>query len=256
MEIRHNLLKIEVKSIPFIKSDAFTSDLHNFHSLDKGEIGNKQYCKVCNKEVIKEEIVKGLDKTFILTAEQLAKYQEKEDTAINILGFEKMSKEVLNSFLPLVRKCCVLFPMDINQNNYIIFYSFKKAIEELGIIAKCRIFYRSKSYLGIITILKDELVFLELPYKEGINEVKITREKDEVFSHIAKIKDLLKLKDYAKSYIESNINEIDLNDFKEEKKELLKKFLLGDFKEDDLKPKEEVIENPFVILPKKKEVKK
>ena len=254
IEIIHNLLKIECKALNFLKS-AYYSDLHNYHSTCKGEIGNKQYCKDCQAEVTKDEIVKGIDKNHILTEEQYKLYKEAEQNAvITILGFEDLKAEVLAGIVPFVRNSKLILPKTDKSSDITAFCSFKEAFKDLKTLAKCKMNSRGRVVLGLLFVMENDLIFLEMPYKQQINWERISAEKNMIALKMPK--EPLKLTTFAKDYIKQNAKEVDLSGIKEEKKLLLETFFKESENETFAKKIIEEHDNPFIIPAKiDKEVK-
>ena len=249
--LRHKLLNIPVMLVNFVNSKSYdSSDLHKFHSTDKGEIGYKNYCKKCFKDVENTEIIKGTDAEHILTESQQERLKEALDNqTIEILGFEYCEELNLNSIMPLIQKSMLILPSiskGYKNRDIEIFFSFKEAIKSLNVFLKVKYISRAKEHLGIIFIdSKENLIFLELPYFSKLNYDEINRLREQV----SNLQATANLKDFATDYIKANIKPLDLNLEKEKKAILIKQYLeqaiTGEVEQE---PQE--INNPFVIQEK------
>ena len=225
--IRHKILNIPVMLVNFVNSRAYdTSPLHQFSGCCRNPIRYKKVCEKCGKEQIGSEILKGTDKEHILTSEQQDRLKEQlENQTIEILSFEQETEQnnILSKML-LIQNSKLILPSiskGYKMRDFNIFLSFKEALKELNVFCKVKYVSRAKEHIGVLKIIGEDLIFIELPFFNKLNHEEITRIKEQVNNLDSKPN----LKDFAQDYIKANLKPIEFETIKEKKAILIKQYL-------------------------------
>jgi len=264
MRIKLGLVNIEVMNINLFNSKYSNTELHQFSNCCKSPVRYKKVCESCQVELTQDLILKGTDKDTILTEEQQDRLKELLETSvIEILSINDLKENTLTDLLPFVVKAQIILPSirkGFKKSELIVFYSFKKALEELNKFCICKMVLKAKEHLCILINYKTDLILLEIPFSELNNKEEIDRLKEAV-NFESKNLNLEQFKEQAKKFISDFENQYStFIDVKEEKKQLLKEFV-EQIRSGNLIPsskeKRTEIENPFLTKKekKKKEVK-
>jgi hypothetical protein len=130
------------------------------------------------------------------------------------------------------------------------FYSFKASLKELNKFCIVKLTQRATEHIGVLLNWKEDLVFLELPFKHYSNIAELSRIKQSVkdFVKADKITDLEAFTEQAKGFINSYKSKVtEINEVEESKKVLLKSFLAEI--RTGIKPQEIKVNevNPFAV---------
>jgi len=250
LKIQIGLIAIPISTTNFSNSRYSSGGLHQFSVCCNEEVGNKNYCKGCGKIVGKEEIVKGIDKNTLLTENQQNELKQAlEGGILEVLGVKDITETTFYDLMPFVVKSQLILPSlskDYKKSDIKTFFSFKSALKDLNKVCLCKLVQRATEHIGVLLNWKEDLVFIELPFKHYSNISQIEKNKEMVLDEVKKINELEGFKEQAESFIsnfKSKVNDTD--EIKEEKKVLLNQ-LVEEIKS-GIKPKEvlRVEENPF-----------
>jgi non-homologous end joining protein Ku len=255
LKLQVGLLNIPITAINLTKSRYSDKDtaLHLFSSCCKFPVGNKRVCKGCGKEVSKEEVFKGTDKDNILSLQQQETLKQAlESGTIEVVGIKDITETTFYDLIPFVVKAEAILPSisDFKKADIKTFYSFKEGLKELNKYCLVKKIQRNTEHIGILLNWKDDLIFIEIPFKHYSNFSKIESAKSNIIKLIEenKVIELEGFKEQAKQFLEvfkSKVGEID--EMKEEKRLLLKQ-LLEDVEKGETETKIEINEkNPFAI---------
>lgn len=253
LAIQLGILKIPISTTNFSNSRYASSGLHQFSTCCKGEVGNKNYCKSCGKEVSKEQILKGIDKDTILSKEQQEGLKNAlEGGLMEVLSIKDINETTTYDILPYIIKSQLVLPSiskGYKKTDIKTFYSFKSALKELNKFCIVKLTQRATEHIGIMINWKSDLVWLELPFCH-YNNLKGLEEQKNLIEKVIKdekIMDLEAFKEQAQGFIssyKSKVNEV--SEVKEEKKILLKSYIQEietGIKDISVQTKEE---NPFL----------
>jgi len=247
--IRHKLLNIPVMLVNFVNTRAYdSSPLHQFSMCCKSPIRYKKVCEKCGKEKLNSEILKGTDAEHILSPQQQDRLKEQlENQTIEILSFETETEQnnILSKML-LIQKSALILPSmskGYKMRDVNIFLSFKEALKELNVFCKVKYISRAKEHIGILKILGDDLVFIELPFYSRLNHQEIKRLKEQATALAGEPN----LKDFAQDYIKANIKPVEFETIKEKKAILIKQYLENAINGEDMPTAEPKQLNPFVV---------
>lgn len=251
------ILKIGLVSIPIqlvntTKNRYTSSSMHLFSSCCNAPVKNKQVCETCNKQLSKEEIKKGISKDIILTKSQLEALKNAEEGGIlEVLGIKDVTETTFYDLIPFVQKCQIILPSiskGYRKSDIKAFYSFKSALTELNKLCFAKLISRSCEHIGVVLFMKEDLIFIELPFRSYSNMPEILSTKEQIKSIIQaeKISDLEGFEEQAQGFISNFKSRVkDINEISEEKKVLLNS-LVEEIKT-GIKPQEIKINevNPF-----------
>ena len=250
LNIQIGLVKVPVMALNFVNNRYSTTGLHLFSECCNAPVGNKRYCRGCNKELLATEINKGLNKDTILTLEQIETLKEfSENGIIEVLAVKE--KVNLTNLIPFIQKTQLLLPSlskGYRKTDIKTFFSFKKALNKQFCIVK--LIQRGLEHLGILFIQKGDLVFTELTFQNYNNLEEINRLKEQVNIVIEteKISNPYEFEEQAKEFIgnfKPRVKEIE--EVREEKVKLLNEFVNEIKKGVVTKTKIKIKEvNPFV----------
>lgn len=228
LKLQIGLLGIPIQTTNFSNSRYASSGLHQFSVCCNGEVGNKNYCKSCGKIVGKEEIKKGVDKDTILSeTQQEALKQALEGGLMEVLGIKEITETTTYDILPYVIKAQMISPSiskGYKKVDIKTFYSFKSALKELNKFCFVKLTQRATEHIGVLLNWKEDLVFIELPFKHYSNISQQMQVKDSVNSliKIESIADLEGFKEQAQGFITAYKSRVsDVNEITEDKKVLL-----------------------------------
>lgn len=257
LSIQLGLLKIPVMTINLINSRYAVSGLHQFSPCCNERVGHQKVCKKCGKEVLTADIQKGMDKDTILTNEQGEELKELlENGIMEVIGIREMKEKDLFDLIPYIQKSMMVFPSiskGYKKTDVRTFFSFVSALKELKKICMVKLVQRAVEHLGVLVIYKEDLLFLEIPFRSYYNLPEVLRIKEAVNNVIEldKIEDLEEFKEQAVEFIKTfKSKKTQLSDIEEEKAELLKQFIneIREGKIKTIKPKKRKKEvNPFVV---------
>ena len=235
--------------VNFVNSRAYNDNpLHQFSSCCKSRVRYKKVCEGCQKEQQAHEILKGTDAEHILTDDQQDRLKESLDNqTIEILSFEQQTENFFTEKMPFtfIQKTMLVLPSiskGFKKKDINIFHSFKEALKELQVFCKVKYVSRAKEHYGIMTIMDNNLMFIELAFHNKLNIDEISRLKEQV----SNLNIEPKLKDFAKDYIKANLKELDYELIKEKKAILIKQYLQNAINGEELK-EDQKVENPFVV---------
>ena len=253
--IKIGLVSVPIMVVNFSNNRYSVSGLHQFSNCCNEAVGNRKYCKGCGKEVNNSEIKKGLDKETILTEEQSDTLKEYlEGGLMEVIAIKDFKSEILFELIPFIQKTQLVLPSiskGYKKTDLKTFYSFTNALRELNKFCIVKLVTRGLEHLGLLVFKGEDLLFLELPFKNYHNLSEIKRLKEAVENTISmdKITELDSFKEQAKEFIGNFKNRAEKPELvNEEKKVLLKKMVEeirnGTFKETKIEMKER---NPFGV---------
>lgn len=227
MEIQIGLVKIPCTVVNLYNSKCTADGLHNFSTCCNEPVGNKNYCKGCGEIVGPDKIVKGIDKDTILTKEQLAQLKEVgENLTISVLGIKNDAKNALSEIAPFIIKSQIVLPSikkGFKKSDLTTFFGFKNALQKSGKYCVVKYTFKFKEHLGILTIFKDDLIFLEVPFLHLNNNSEITRLKEQVAIESSNIdKDI---STQSAINLISGMPEIEIENVNEQKNDMMKEIL-------------------------------
>lgn len=252
LKIQLGLLGIPIMLENFSNNRASSSSLHQFSKCCKESVGIKNYCKGCNKEVMRAEILKGVDKNTILSESQQEALKEAlEGGIMEVLGIQDITETTTYDILPFVVKAQAVLPSiskGYKKTDIKTFYSFKASLKEQNKYCIVKLTQRATEHIGVMLIWKKDLVFIELPFKHYSNISEIERLKEAVDNLVKqeKINDTEVFKEQATQFINSYKSKVtEINQVEEQKKVLLKSFIAEI--ESGIKPQEIKVneKNPF-----------
>lgn len=232
----NGLVKISCMTLNISNSRYAVSPLHQFSACCKERVGHRKYCKGCGKELTNTEILKGISSDVILSNEQVEELKEfLENGNIDVVNILTFSERDLITLIPYIQNTKVLLPSiskGYKKTDIKTFFSFKEALSEANKVCLVKFVQRAVEHLGILIVLGEDLMFLELPFKHYHNMDEIKRMKEQVNSiiEIDKINPLQFKKeasDFLKNYKtkEKTITKNNLFAVTEEKKILMNKFI-------------------------------
>lgn len=232
LSISLGLLKIPVMVVNYANNRYSVSGLHQFSKCCGESVGNKKYCKECGKDVLSCDIRKGLDKDTILTETQADNLKEHlEGGLIEVVAIKTFKQEYLMDLLPFIQKSQLILPSiskGYKKTDIKTFYSFVSALKGQNKFCIVKLVQRAVEHLGVLVFHKDNLVFLEVPFKNYNNmpEIKRITEAVENIIRVDKITNLEIHKEQANNFIKQFKNkENKIEMVKEEKLVLLKKYV-------------------------------
>ncbi len=237
--------------VNFSNSRYSISGLHMFSSCCSARIRQKKICENCGKDLISTEIRKGLDKETILTEAQQENLKEHlESGLIEVIAIKDFKSEYLFDLIPFIQKSQLVLPSiskGYKKTDLKTFYSFVTALRENNKFCIVKLVQRGVEHLGILVFHREDLIFLEVPFKNynNISEINRLKEGVENIINVDKITNLEQHKEQAVKFIKqfkNKENKIEL--VKEEKQILLKKMVenIRDGVTPEIKIKQE---NPF-----------
>lgn len=253
--LKIGMVNIPIMLINYANSRYAVSGLHQFSSCCGEKVGNKKYCKDCGKELLNPEIRKGLDKDTILTETQQDKLKELLDNGtMEVMAIKDFEDKIVLDLIPFVQKTQLILPSiskGYKKADIRTYYSFINALQENNKMCFVKFVNRGLEHIGILMFKQQDLMFIEVPFKNYNNLPEINRLKEAVENNLRvdKVDNLEIHKEQAKSFInqfKNKANELEL--IKEEKQILLKKMIENI--RDGITPiemKEEKEINPFVV---------
>jgi len=251
------LLKIGLVNIPiflvnYANNRYSTSGLHQFSSCCNASVGNKKYCKECGKEVLSCDIRKGLDKDTILTESQTDNLKELlESGTMEVMAIKDFQQEMVFELIPFIQKTQLVLPSiskTYKKADIRTYYSFVNTLRENNKICLVKFVNRGLEHIGILMFKQQDLMFIEIPFKNynNISEIKRLKESVENVISVDKITNLEQHKEQANTFVKQFKNKVnDLELIKEEKIVLLKK-MVEDIKNNVVTTLEkENVVNPF-----------
>lgn len=226
------LLKIPIMVVNYANNRYSVSGLHQFSNCCNEPVGNKKYCKGCGKDVLNSDIRKGLDKETILSDEQMDNLKEHlEGGLMEVVAIKNFKAEILFELIPFIQKSQLVLPSiskGFKKTDIKTFYSFASALREGNKFCIVKLVQRAVEHLGILVFHNEDLLFLEVPFKNYNNLPEIKRLKEGVENVISadKITNLETFKEQASGFLKqfkNKENKIEL--VKEEKLVLLKKYI-------------------------------
>lgn len=146
-------------------------DVHfmTVHSVCHGAVNTKKWCNKCNKEVTKEEMLKG----FKISKEQTVEFHEKELEAIAVQENKqiKIEKAVVSGELPLAGfdQLYFLQPDKFAEHAYSL---LAKGLSTRNLALIGRLIMRSKEHLVAITSYEGGLALITLHWPDEVNSIK------------------------------------------------------------------------------------
>lgn len=248
--IKLGMITIPVMLVSFSNSRYSSSQLHLFSNCCNERVKLKKTCGNCNKELLADEISKGLDKDTILTESQQEQLKEKlENGIIEIISAKEITEATFYDLIPFIQKSQLILPSirkGYRKNDLKIFYAFESALKKLNKLCICKYVNRGLEHLVIVFSYKGNLISAEVPFNTLNNIDEIKRLKEAVANESRGInKD--EFSKEAESFVSNFKNNAEIEEIKEEKKALLKKFI-EQIRNGDKEEKEEIREiNPFAI---------
>ena len=256
------LLKIGLVNIPimlvnYANNRYSVSGLHQYSKCCGEAVGNKKYCKNCNKEVLSCDIRKGLDKETILTESQQDKLKDLLDNgSMEVLSIKDFEESMLMDLIPFIQKTQLILPSiskGYKKADIRTYYSFVNTLKDNNKMCFVKFVNRGLEHIGILMFKQQDLMFIEIPFKSynNIEEVKRIKEGVEHTIRADKVNNLEQHKEQAITFVKQFKNKAeDLELIKEEKLVLLNKYIENI--QNGVTPKEEnkveVEVNPFAIM--------
>lgn len=232
LAIQLGILKIPIDTTNFSKNRYSVTALHQYSVCCKEEVGNKPYCKGCGKDVSKEDIIKGIDKDTILSKSQQEELKTfLEGGLMEVLGVRDITENTAFEMLPFVQKAQMILPSTskgFKKSDIKTFYSFKSALKDLNKMCIVKLTQRNTEHIGVMMNWKEDLIMLELPFKNYNNLAELESQKLLVSKVIEKegLKDIEGFKEQAKQFISNYQSKVsDINEVEEQKKVLLSSFI-------------------------------
>ncbi len=180
--ISFGLVNINVELYSAIAHQALGFKL--LHSSCHKPISYHRWCPHCKKEVIWEDVVKGIKLAngsyFIMTPENIKKLKPEKTDIITIIEF--VNHDALDPLL--LDKHYYVAP---SKTPYNAFFLFAQALEDLGMVAIGQVVLRDKQYVCAIRPYKNMLLLTTLNYAY---EVKRLPKMEELKKPKLPVKDL------------------------------------------------------------------
>lgn len=262
LSIQIGLLKIPVMPVNFINSRYAITRLHQFSNCCNERIKQNKICSKCNKIVLTADIRKGIDENTILSKEQEEELKECLESGImEVVGIREYEKDELINLIPYIQKSQLILPSiskGFKKTDIKTYFSFVNALKELNKICIVKLIQRAVEHLGVLIVYKNDLLFIEIPFKRYNNIEDVLRLKECVNNAviIEKINNLEEFKEQAKEFINAfESKETKLTEIKEEKTEMLELFIenikSGNITKKPKKTIKETTKNPFIVVRKK-----
>jgi len=164
--ISFGLVSVPVKL--YAATEAKKFEMHMHHSADGGRIRQKKWCEVCDQEVAKEDIVKG-----VTQGGQIVTVTPDE---IKMIRPEKSSAIKIKEFVPRFEIDSLYFGshyflgVDKKQDNK-AFFLLRNALRECGKIAIGTFTMREKEYTCAIEAYKSGLLLTSLNYLDELRDI-------------------------------------------------------------------------------------
>ena len=230
-------LKIGLVNIPifltnYSNSRYSTSGLHQFSKCCGEAVGNKKYCKECGKEVLSCDIRKGLDKDTILTENQAENLKEiLDNNTMEVIAIKDFNQEMVFELIPFIQKTQLILPSiskTYKKADIRTYYSFVNALKDNNKMCLVKFVNRGLEHIGILMFKQQDLMFIEVPFKNynNISEINRLKESVENVIRVDNITDLEQHKEQANTFVKQfKDKENDLELIKEEKAVLLKNMI-------------------------------
>lgn len=162
-----SLISLPVRIVKATESRAGTG-LHQFHADDLGSIGNKTYCKLCDEEVPRSEIVRGLETTdgvVPVTDEEMAELPLVTTKSIEVTQFALMDE---------------INPTMYNSNYFVepdgpggakVYALLQAALAKTGSVGVCKIAFRDREHLAILRVQDNMIMLTTLLWSDEIRTV-------------------------------------------------------------------------------------
>ncbi|HUS50390.1 MAG TPA: Ku protein [Candidatus Paceibacterota bacterium] len=250
--LKIGLVNIPIMLINYSNSRYSTSGLHQFSSCCSASVGNKKYCKECGKDLLTDEIRKGTDKETILTEGQAENLKELLDNgSMEVLAIQDFKEKMLLELIPFIQKTQLILP-SISKNyrkaDIRTYYSFINALKENNKMCLVKLVNRGLEHIGLLVFKQEDLMFIEVPFKNynNLNEINRLKEGVKDTIRVDKINNLEQHKEQAKVFVEQfNNKENDLELIKEEKQILLKKMVENIREGIEIQNEIKEVSNPF-----------
>jgi len=162
--ISFGLVTIPVSMHTAVESKSFS--FNQLHAEDQGRIGYKRVCKVCDKEVTFDDIVKGYeyekDHYVVFEDDELDRGVDGSPRTIDIVRFVP-----LNEIDPVYfQKPYYLAPVEASGVK--AYKLLAQALGDDGRVALCKVSFREKEHLAVMRIVDDAIVLETMHWPDEI----------------------------------------------------------------------------------------